>query len=126
MKPYYEDEQVTGYGGDCVDVLKGLADNSIDAVVTDPPYGVGLAPTWRDGVYNGLGPAEQPYMRITAPGHTDDGAEAKVGRPGRTPGHRNTTLSGDTVVDWSPAFALVPSLEVAYVWHAGVHGLEVG
>ena len=26
-------------------------------------------------------------------------------------GHRNTTLSGDTRVDWSEAFALVPSLE---------------
>ena len=27
-------------------------------------------------------------------------------------------ISGDQVADWSAAFALVPSLEVAYVWHA--------
>ena len=43
-------------------------------LATDPPYGVSLDPTWRDGVYNELGPAERPYMRTT--------------------GHRNTTVSG--------------------------------
>ena len=43
----------------------------------------------------------------------------------RTDGHRNVTLSGDTRVDWSEAFALVPSLQVGYVWHAGVHSAEV-
>jgi DNA modification methylase len=57
-------------------------------------------------VYNELGPAEAPYLR-------------------RTDGHRNTTLSGDTRVDWSDAFALVPSLTVGYVWHAGVHAATV-
>ena len=74
-------------------------------LATDPPYGVSLDPTWRDGVYNELGPAEQPYMRTT--------------------GHTNTTLSGDTRVDWSEAFALVPSITVGYVWHAGVHAAAV-
>lgn len=28
------------HNGDCFEILKGLADNSIDAVVTDPPYGL--------------------------------------------------------------------------------------
>lgn len=28
--------------GDCIDVLRGLPDASIDAVVTDPPYGIGF------------------------------------------------------------------------------------
>jgi adenine-specific DNA-methyltransferase len=26
--------------GDCLDILKTLEDNSIDAIVTDPPYGL--------------------------------------------------------------------------------------
>jgi DNA modification methylase len=26
--------------GDCLDVLRTMADNSIDAIVTDPPYGL--------------------------------------------------------------------------------------
>jgi hypothetical protein len=33
----------------------------------------------------------------------------------RTAGHNETTLSGDTRADWSEAFELVPSLQVAYV-----------
>ena len=74
-------------------------------LATDPPYGVSLDGSWRDGVYNALGPAERTYMR------------------GK--GARNTTMSGDTRVDWSEAFALVPSLAVGYIWHAGVHAAEV-
>jgi len=34
-------------------------------------------------------------------------------------------LAGDTRADWSEAFELVPSLEVAYVWHASVYTREV-
>ena len=38
MKPYYQDEYVTLYHGDCREVLPTLA--MVDLVVTDPPYGV--------------------------------------------------------------------------------------
>jgi hypothetical protein len=62
---------------------------------TDPPFGVSLDGSWRDA--------------LTHP------------KAGRAVGHRNTTIRGDTRVDWSDAFALVPSLQVGYVWHAGVH-----
>jgi hypothetical protein len=76
-----------------------------DAPHDRPSQGVTLDPTWRDGVYNALGPAEPAYLR--------------------TKGHRNTAISGDTRVDWADAFALVPSLNVGYVWHAGVHAAAV-
>src|SRR5262249_51934676 len=33
--------------------------------------------------------------------------------------------SGDTRADWSEAFALIPSLQVGYVWHASVFTSEV-
>lgn len=39
MKPYYEDESVTLYHGDCREVIPSLT--GIDAVVTDPPYSSG-------------------------------------------------------------------------------------
>jgi DNA modification methylase len=103
------------------DVLRLLDGAQPQLLSTDPPYGVSLDPTWRDGVYNALGPAEKPYMRIS----TDEEEGAPVRRHARTRGHCNTTLSGDTRVDWSEAFALVPSLQVGYVWHAGVHAAEV-
>jgi DNA modification methylase len=99
------------------DVARLLDGAEPKLLATDPPYGVSLDPTWRDRAgYNAagrLGPegyaAEKPYM-----------VEGS-----RTEGHTNTTLSGDTRVDWSEAFALVPSLQVGYVWHAGVHAAEV-
>ncbi|AER49480.1 hypothetical protein SG4_70 [Mycobacterium phage SG4] len=36
--PYYQDDQVTLYHGDCLHVLAELPDRSVDAVVCDPPY----------------------------------------------------------------------------------------
>lgn len=38
MKPYYEDDAVTLYHGDCLEVLADMADQSVSAVLTDPPY----------------------------------------------------------------------------------------
>ena len=40
MNPHYADDLVTLYHGDCLDVLRELPDASVDAVVTDPPYGL--------------------------------------------------------------------------------------
>ncbi len=40
MKPYYQDDAVTIYHGDCRDVLPSI--RTFDLALTDPPYGVGL------------------------------------------------------------------------------------
>jgi len=77
-------------------------------MVADPPYGIELDSEWRDRAgLNGCGPAEASYMKH------------------RTAGHTETTISGDTRADWSEAFALVPSLQAAYVWHASRFTREV-
>ena len=38
MTVHYQDATVTLHAGDCLDVLRELPDQSVDAVVTDPPY----------------------------------------------------------------------------------------
>ncbi|WP_329047087.1 DNA-methyltransferase [Streptomyces sp. NBC_01422] len=43
MTEYYCDGQVTLHLGDCLDVLATLPDASVDAVITDPPYEIGVA-----------------------------------------------------------------------------------
>lgn len=44
IPPHYTDPAVTLYHGDCLEVMRGLPDGSVDAVVTDPPYGLSTAP----------------------------------------------------------------------------------
>jgi len=38
IKPYYKDELVTIYNGDCKDILSVIPDKSIDLILTDPPF----------------------------------------------------------------------------------------
>ena len=85
-----------------------LGERKPQLMVTDPPYGIELDSEWRDRAgLNGCGLAEASYMKH------------------RTEGHTETTISGDTRADWSEAFELVPSLQIAYVWHASIFTREV-
>ena len=38
LQPYYEHGGVTIYNGDCLDILPRLPANSVDLILTDPPY----------------------------------------------------------------------------------------
>ena len=83
-----------------------LGDSKPFLMVTDPPYGIELDTEWRDKA-----------------GLNSRGIVKPAGH--RTKGHRETSIAGDTRADWSEAFALVPSLEVGYVWHASKFTCEV-
>jgi DNA modification methylase len=39
-KPYYQENGITLYLGDCREILMWLAPQSVDCVITDPPYGI--------------------------------------------------------------------------------------
>jgi len=59
MEPYYSDDLVTLYRGDCHEVTVWL---EADVLVTDPPYGI----KWRGGGYNG----QRKHDGITNDGDT--------------------------------------------------------
>jgi site-specific DNA-methyltransferase (adenine-specific) len=50
MTLHYTDDRVTLYHGDCRDIMEGqLPDNSVDSIVTDPPYELGFMGKGWDG-----------------------------------------------------------------------------
>lgn len=57
MQPYYQDDQVTLYHGDCREITEWLA---ADVLVTDPPYGRG----WRQGQHKRKGIADDRHHGI--------------------------------------------------------------
>lgn len=80
-EPYYRDEYCTIYHGDCREILPFFADNSIDFVFTDPPYGHNnndggdLAHNWEAALGRrpvGCAESERPPARPIA----NDGPEA--------------------------------------------------
>jgi DNA modification methylase len=41
-EPYYADESVTLWHGDCIEILATTPDKSVDLILTDPPYNYGF------------------------------------------------------------------------------------
>ena len=75
MKPYYERDGITLYHADCRDVLRGMESESVDFVLTDPPYVVAYKSRWgkNRGVIQGdnegrwLAPVFSDLFRVLAP-----------------------------------------------------------
>jgi DNA modification methylase len=68
-------DAVTLHHGDALDVLRGMADNSVDAVVTDPPSGIGfMGKTWdhdhggREGWVKAFAAIFAECLRVVKPG----------------------------------------------------------
>lgn len=89
---------VCGDSTDADTVARALAGERPHLMVTDPPYGVDYDANWRNEADRASG---EPYG-------------------GRAVGQVNN----DDRCDWREAWALFPG-DVAYVWHAGIHGHEV-
>jgi len=74
MEPWHHDDRTTIYHGDCLEVLRALPDASVDAVVTDPPYGLEFMGKdwdrpWAVSASNGVGYAGRDDLRL--PAHRD-------------------------------------------------------
>ena len=108
------------------DIARLLGDRKPILMVTDPPYGIELDSEWRDraGLNTAPGEKRTRISKAAAKLNPEYPAEPSYMKH-RTEGHTETTISGDTRADWSEAFALVPSLQIAYVWHASKFTREV-
>lgn len=64
---YHEEPDGTLYHADCLDVMKAMPDNSIDTIITDPPYGLNfMGKSWDHGV-PGV-PFWEEALRVAKPG----------------------------------------------------------
>ena len=72
MTPYYETELGTLYHGDCLEVMKELEAESIDLVLTDPPYGIK-----RDKGFEGFGGFGKKIARRQFEGDWDNDRPSK-------------------------------------------------
>lgn len=63
IEPTWQAGDVKLYLGDCLEILPQLEAGSVDAVVTDPPYGVDKA-EWDNNVFPLLGDAAKECSRI--------------------------------------------------------------
>lgn len=41
IEPYYQEEDIIIYNNGCLEVLKEIPDESVDLIITDPPYNIG-------------------------------------------------------------------------------------
>lgn len=59
-EPYYDQDGITIFCADCRDVLPELGPGSIDLVLTDPPYGVGMNAFDDDFAVSPIGLCQSP------------------------------------------------------------------
>lgn len=78
---YYSDDLVTLYHGDCLEVLRELPDESVHAVVTDPPYGLEFMGKDWDAPWKGSA-ASHADARVRRAAEMDDPVKGKFIRAG--------------------------------------------
>ena len=106
MKPYYQDDAVTIYCGDCREIVPSI---KVDSVVTDPPYGVEAA-AWDGSV---------PYELLTSFMSAASGAVIWFGAATKIGEALRSFDPEPRVLVWAPRFSLSRTMAngVAYRWH---------
>jgi DNA modification methylase len=98
IEPHYADDSVTLHHGDCLDVLRELPDASVDAVVTDPPYGL----EFMGREWDSFRPKEKSWNTDTTTRVASAPIPTATGAPDATPAP-DTTASSASSADASGA-----------------------
>ena len=80
MKPFFQDAATTLFRGDALGILRNLQDDSVDAVLTDPPYSSGgMTLSARQADAGGQQGSAGVYVLVYAMAHgmLEDGAGGK-------------------------------------------------
>ena len=90
-----EDGAIRLYHGDCLDILPELEAGSVDCLITDPPYGIGMASN----------PVRQAHERMA----WDDAPASEL--------HIQTMLAlGVPTVIWGGNYFSLPPTKCCFVW----------
>jgi site-specific DNA-methyltransferase (adenine-specific) len=111
VEPYYADDQVALYHGDCREVLPLLGPASVDLVMTDPPFSVPVK--YQDA--NGVHPRSWGDLMVMEPFFQD--VFARIRRVVRNGGQTYICCDGDTYpVFYKAAYSLWPQSHML-VWY---------
>jgi len=121
MTPYYDSRGVTIFHGDCLDVMRDREPNSIDAIITDPPYGIRfMGKAWDGADIEAMVNDREKYSTDPDPragvrgGHRSRAAQA---------GKYNRSLSANQAFQiWSQTWAI----EALRVAKPGAHLVAFG
>lgn len=117
IEPFYQSDRVTLYNANCLAVLPQLAAGSVDAVVTDPPYGVdykdnGAFDDSEDNWLANIAPLQSEMARVSAGPVLWFGASPTMQRD-------LNAINPHRVLIWAPKFSLSGSRKngVFFKWH---------
>lgn len=124
MTVHFQDDAVTLHHGDCLDVLHEIPDASIDAIITDPPYGLEFmgkdwdAPWRPSSVGRGARVSDERAAEMTTAGagHSTSGGPYLAARVD------SVRVAGKPFQDWCTAWAT----ECLRVLKPGGHMLAFG
>ena len=110
-EPYYQDEAVTLYHGDCREILPALGAGSVDLVMTDPPFSIPVKYQDVSGDY----PRSWGDLMVMEPFFQD--VFAKIRRVVRNGGQTYICCDGDTYpVFYKASYPLWPQSHMI-VWY---------
>lgn len=76
QQPYCQSPNGIIYNADCLEIMKGIPDNSVDLVLTDPPYGINRDKGF--GGFDGFGGLGKPIARRVYKDNWDEERPSKI------------------------------------------------